>query len=77
MSQTFTQDDVLRYIYKETSTEETKEIKQALLIDEHLMDVYHQMSALVLQLDQAMLEPSESCVQNILNHAKSFDFYSV
>lgn len=76
MIKTFTQDDVIRYIYKETSEQENEAIAQALLTDEMLMDDYKQLSASVETLNSAMLEPSEKAINNILNYSKSIALHS-
>ncbi len=77
MTKTFTQDDVIRYIYNETTAEETEAIAQALITDEMLMDEYKQLSASIDSLNSAMLEPSEKVITNILNYSKSVDLHSI
>ncbi|MTI30591.1 hypothetical protein [Xanthovirga aplysinae] len=76
MTQTFTQDDVVKYLYKETTSEESEEIERALLFDTELLEVYHQMRAVVHQLDNLNFEPSERCSQKILDYSKSFNLFS-
>ena len=44
MIKTFTQDDLVRYIYQETTTEESIEIETALIFDETLSDSYNELS---------------------------------
>lgn len=70
MIKTFTQDDLIRFLYRETSEEETKEINKALLCDSDLQARYKELNALHKQLDKAKLEPSTDSVQNILNYAR-------
>lgn len=77
MIKTFTHDDVIRYLYHETSTEESEAIAQALLTDEMLMDEYKQLSAIIESMNSTMLEPSEKSVANILNYSKSVDLHSI
>ena len=70
MIKTFTQNDLIRFLYHETSEEETKEINQALLCDNELQAQYKELNAMVQVLDQAKLSPSAGSVQNILNYAR-------
>lgn len=70
MIKTFTQDDLIRFLYRETSEEETRQINKALLCDSDLQARYKELNALHKQLDKAKLEPSADSVQNILNYAR-------
>lgn len=71
MIKTFTQDDVIRYVYHETSESETLEIEQALLCDAKLQEAYKEITGVVNQLDQKMRTPSQLAINNILRHAKN------
>jgi hypothetical protein len=70
MIKTFTQNDLIRFLYHETSEEETKEINKALLCESELQEQYKELSALRKELDAMRLEPSATSVQNILNYAR-------
>ena len=70
MIKTFTQNDLIRFLYHETSEEETKEINKALLCDSELQTQYKELSATRKELDAARLEPSAEVVDNILNYAR-------
>ena len=76
MIKTFTQHDLMRRLYLETSAEETKEIDKALLCDNGLQRQYQEMAAIKKELDAAQLEPSESTVKNILHYAKGLQEHS-
>ena len=71
MIKTFTRNDLIRFLYQETSEEETKEISNALLCDNELQAQYNELSSLQKSLDEAKLEPSASTIQNIMNYARS------
>ncbi len=73
MIKTFTKDDLIRYLYHETTETETKEISNALLFDAELRSVYAELNAVKQQLDQSRLEPSASTIGNILNYARQQD----
>ena len=71
MTKTFTQTDLIRFLYHETSQEETKEIDKALLCDSELQGQYKELNALHRELDAVRLEPSAVSVQNILSYSRS------
>lgn len=59
MTRTFTQNDLIRYIYDETSNEESSELQQALLCDGSLQEEYKSLSSVKSMLDE-LLESSPS-----------------
>ena len=71
MIQTFTQTDLIRYLYHETTEEEKKEIDRALVRDSKLKALYNEICAALKDLDKATLQPSASTVFKILNYSKS------
>lgn len=71
MIKTFTQNDLIRFLYHETSEKETKEINRALLCDSELQAQYKELNALRHELDAVRMEPSAGSIQNILNYARS------
>ena len=71
MIKTFTQIDLIRYIYLETSTKETREIDRALLGDAGLKAMYDELCLLKKELDGVQLEPSGTTVLNILSYART------
>lgn len=77
MIKTFTQNDLVRYIYKETTPEESSEIEIAMLFDEQLAAAYSDLSGVVNNLDNSMKAPSEKTVDAILSYSKSYHLHSV
>lgn len=71
MTQTFTQDDLIRYLYHETTEKETREINKALICDSELQMQYKELVATKKQLDIIRMEPSAGCVNGILNYARA------
>ena len=71
MTKTFTHDDIIRYVYQETSVEENSAIEKALICDSQLLDEYHEILALGRSLNMVNKEPSQKSVNNILNYSKS------
>lgn len=77
MTKTITQDDVLRYIYKETSDEETLAIEKQLLENVSLMEFYTQNKETIRRITNLKLEPSINSLQNILEYSGTFDLESI
>ena len=63
MIKTFTQNDLIRYIYDETSQEESIEIQQALLCDGVLNDEFRSLSTTKSMLDE-LLESNPSSLKS-------------
>jgi hypothetical protein len=71
MIKTFTQTDLIRYIYLETTEEETREIDKALLCDSELQALCQELRSMKKGMDDAQIEPSSSTVLNILSYSRS------
>jgi hypothetical protein len=71
MIKLFTQNDLIKFLYRETSVEETKEINKALMCDAELQAMYNELKAVIGELDRDQPEPSSSAVLNILAYSRS------
>ena len=76
MTKTFTQDDVIRYVYCETSEKENKEIEKAILCDSQLQEMYKEFTSTKADLDKSMKDPSDRVINRILNYSKSLNLPS-
>ncbi len=66
-----TQDDLLKYLYKEGSAEATQQIKQLLETDADLQERFHLLKTVKGRLDQIkLISPNSRSVDNILNYAE-------
>ncbi len=77
MTKTITHDDVLRYIYKETSNEETLAIEKQLLVSVSLMEFHNQTKETIRRITKLQLEPSINSQQSIMDYSGSFKFESI
>jgi len=77
MTKTFTHNDLIRYVYKETSANENLAIKRALAFDTALMDQYKELQKLKAQMDGSLKSPSEKTIKNILEYSKAFNLHPV
>ena len=70
MIKVFTQNDLIKFLYHETSEEESKEINKALKCDSELQALFDELKATIAQLDEAQVEPSAASVLNILSSSR-------
>lgn len=75
MIQTFTQHDVIRYVYQETTEAEDLLIQDGFVHDPEMLEFYLDMLNVKAGLDKSYRQPSDRSVCNILaysrNHEKS------
>ena len=77
MTKTLTRDDVLRYIYKETSNEETVAIEKQLLVSTSMMDFYNKTKETICWINELQLEPSVNFQNKIIDYSGSLKFESI
>lgn len=72
MTKTFTYDDVVRYLYAETSPQENDAIVEALTSDSEMLAFY--MDGLELQtlMDRIVRTPSSRATDNILRYSRQY-----
>ncbi len=69
MIQTFTQNDVIRYAYNETTNHENTQIEEMLTHDSAMLAFYMTVLDSQLALNRAELAPSKQTVNNILSYS--------
>lgn len=77
MTITFTHDDLIRYVYNETTTTENREIEEAIAGDAVLMEQLNELQKLKVQMDGSMKAPSEKTINKIIAYSKAFNLHSV
>lgn len=71
MSSTFTETDILRFIYEETNPSESKAIREELRKNLSLRSYYDRMMETKKQLDTIELDPDPTSVNIILEYSAS------
>jgi len=71
MKQKFTQNDLVKYIYRETSATENLAIREALNSDNDLFGSYEQLLQGYQQFPKATFSPSPAAIQNILKYSEA------
>jgi hypothetical protein len=66
----FTPEDLLLYLYNETSPAQTVAIKAALETDWSLREKFEELTAAQKELSNIRLSPGRKTVDNILNYAE-------
>ena len=71
MTKTFTQDDVVRYVYEETSPEENLLIEDAMMSEPELMTFFLEALELRALMNKIERQPRVSTVQAILSYSQN------
>ena len=71
MIKTFTQDDVVRYVYEETSPEENLLIEDAMMSEPELMTFFLEALELRALMNKIERQPRVSTVQAILSYSQN------
>ena len=71
MIKTFTQDDVIRYVYEETSAEENVLIEDAMMSEPELMSFFLEALELRALMNQIERQPRTNTIDSILNYSKN------
>lgn len=66
----FTPEDLLLYLYKESSPQLTAAIKQALELDWTLREKFNVLKTSMLGLEKIQQSPRTEAILNILNYAR-------
>jgi len=72
MIQLFTPDDVIRYVYEETTEEENVLIEDALIGDQELLEFYLDALEMKSLMNKIERTPSNSVVSNILAYSQNY-----
>ena len=74
----FTPEDLVQYLYKETSVQKTAAIQAALNTDWNLRESFEQIAAGQKNLEEIKLSPRDEAVNKILQHTskKAGQLYS-
>ncbi len=77
MTKIFTQNDLMRYLYGETSREESQIIHALILTDSELYETYNQLLETKKEVDYISQNPSKNVIDKILQYAEIANLHSV
>lgn len=69
MSITFTEDDLILFIYGEANDDLDAEIKSALITDKNLQDLHRSLLSVIYQLKTERFEPNDTSVKIIMEES--------
>lgn len=72
MIKTFTYDDVVRYIYAETTENENELIVEALALDDNLMNFYLDSLEIQTQMNKITRTPSDKVITEVINYSRQY-----
>lgn len=76
MTLTYTRDDVVRYIFDETSPEEATAISGQMLIDPDLSDFYSSCNEVIKEICRLNFAPTKKTIDAILSYSRSYNLQS-
>jgi uncharacterized phage-associated protein len=77
MIKTSTHNDIIKYLYEETTQDETESIESDLIFNEEAVQTYQELAAIKRSLDKTFKEPVKRVIDNILNYSKSLNLHPV
>lgn len=72
MTKTFTENDLIRFLYDELNADDALELKQALMTNTDLQNKLNDLRLVVKELDTLQLSPSKTTLDNILGFSKGY-----
>ncbi|OJV18538.1 MAG: hypothetical protein BGO21_23680 [Dyadobacter sp. 50-39] len=72
MTKTFTYDDVVRYLYAETTENENEQIVEALALDDNLMNFYLDSLEIQNQMNKITRTPAENVISEVFRYSRQF-----
>ena len=73
MIKTITHDDLVKYIYGETSVEENEQIEYSLSFDEELKNDLSDFTFIKNEIKKIDLSPSQRMVENLIFFSKNYN----
>ena len=77
MTKTFTQDDLVRFIYEDTTKEERIQLQNALVCDAELLECYKRLLEIKNDLDQGLVSPPKSVIDAAFSYSRSLNLHTI
>ncbi len=77
MIKTFTENDLVRFIYNELSTTECEALKQTLIADSSMQQKLDELKSIHEDLERSMRTPSDRVINRILDFSNNYHKQSV
>lgn len=76
MTKTFTENDLIRFLYNELAKEDREEIERASLTDQQLQEQINNLRKLMDDMDDIKVAPSRKTIRKILDFSKGYEVQS-
>ena len=76
MTKTFTENDLIRFLYNELTENESEAIERAMLTNQNLQDQINKLRKLQEDMDDIKIAPSKRTIRKILDFSKGFEVQS-
>ena len=77
MIQTSTHNEIIRFLYDETTEEESKLVKNDLIFNDEARNTFYEFASVKKSLNKGFKTPSKRAIDNILNYSKSLNLRPV
>jgi len=77
MTKTFTENDLLRFIYNDLSKVKHDEIQSAVFTDGDLQEKLVELRQMKFKLDKVVYKPSQKAIDSILAYSEAYEQESV
>lgn len=71
MQKNYTTENLIRFIYRETSEAESIQLMHAILHDDEMAEEFQQLSKLIESFDEVKMEPSATSLKIVMDHCRS------
>ncbi|MFT6865550.1 MAG: hypothetical protein ACJA08_000371 [Cyclobacteriaceae bacterium] len=75
MTKTFTENDLVRFLYGELKQKEIAELQHALVSNLALQEELNNLREVMDRLDGVTYQPSKRCLDNILGFSKGYEVH--
>ncbi|MFC6996191.1 hypothetical protein [Rufibacter roseus] len=75
MTKTFTQNDLVQYLYNELPRRQRLQLEQALMVDQELAESCTDLLLAQLSLDNAFRQPSDKVTNAIISYSKTVSLH--
>jgi hypothetical protein len=77
MIQTSTHNEIIRFLYNETTEEESELVKNDLIFNNEARNTFYEFASVKKSLNKGFKTPPQRVIDNILNYSKSLNLRPV
>lgn len=77
MIQTSTHNEIIRFLYEETTEDESEQVRNDLIFNEEARNAYYELASVKKMLNKEIKSPPKRVIENVLNYSKSLNLHPV